>query len=334
MFLSSARSPSKAKLALGILAFLLTTFAPVLQAEGWPTKTVKILVGFPSGSSPDILARLLSDELSKKYKQPFIVENRPGAGGLIALKQMVQANDDHLLLVSPNGPLTTSPLLYKSMDIGSRKDYQPISFLASSPLVFVVASNSSYKGMSDVAIAMQQKGLAITYGSVGAGSGAHLATELLLSRLKTTATHVPFTGFPQVATAIVGGQIDGAFVVPSIAKPLIASGRLKALGLSSKTRSSSMADVDPVQSLGTVGEFDLEVWNGVIAPAKLSRTAAKELSENISLIIRSPEARAKLDLQGWKAIGGTADALANRIQADTAALSRIVTDLKLTLESN
>lgn len=107
------------------------------MAQTWPTKTVKVLVGFPAGSSPDVLARIVAEDLSKKYKQPFIVENRPGAGGLIALKQMIQNNDDHQFVVSPNGPLTTAPLLYKSFSINPSKDYQAVGLLARSPLVFL-----------------------------------------------------------------------------------------------------------------------------------------------------------------------------------------------------
>jgi tripartite-type tricarboxylate transporter receptor subunit TctC len=314
------------------LAVLFLFCAQSSLANTWPSRTVKVLVGFPAGSSPDLLARLLTEELSKKYKQPFIVENRPGAGGMIALKQMAQTDDDHLLVVSPNGPLTTSPMLYKSIVIDSNKDYQALSLVASSPLVLVVSANSPYRTVGDFVAALKTKGLALTYGSVGAGSGSHLATELLLSRLKMQATHVPFTGFPQVVTAIIGEQIEAGFVVPSIAKPLIASGKLRALAVSSKSRLASLGDVEPIQTLGNIGEFDFEVWNGVIASKRIPAATIAELSTAISTIVKSPESRAKLDGQGWRVIGGSPDALQIRIKNDTTALSKIVTDLKLTLE--
>lgn len=318
-------------LMLALAAPLLLN-AQLSFANSWPSRTVKVLVGFPAGSSPDLLARLLTEELAKKYKQPFIVENRPGAGGMIALKQMAQADDDHLLVVSPNGPLTTSPMLYKSIVIDSTKDYQALSLVASSPLVLVVSANSPYRTVGDFAGALKSKGLSFTYGSVGAGSGSHLATELLLSRLKMQATHVPFTGFPQVVTAIIGEQIEAGFVVPSVAKPLIASGKLRALAVSSKSRLASLGDVEPIQSLGNIGEFDFEVWNGVIASKRIPAATITEISAAISAIVKSPEARAKLDSQGWRVIGGSPDALQIRIKNDTASLSKIVTDLKLTLE--
>jgi tripartite-type tricarboxylate transporter receptor subunit TctC len=315
-----------------LVALLLLPISQFSWADTWPSRTVKVLVGFPAGSSPDLLARMLAEELAKKYKQPFIVENRPGAGGMIALKQMVQAEDDHLLVVSPNGPLTTSPLLYKSITIDSSKDYQALSLVASSPLVFVVAASSPYRSMNDFAAAVKSKGLAITYGSVGAGSGSHLVTELLLSRLKAQATHVPFTGFPQMVAAVVGEQIDGGFVVPSIAKPLIASGKLRAIAISSKSRLPSLIGIEPIQTLGNVGEFDFEVWNGVIASNRLPKSKVAELSAAITAIVKSPESRQKLDGQGWRTIGGSPEALQIRIKTDTLILSKIVNDLNLTLE--
>jgi tripartite-type tricarboxylate transporter receptor subunit TctC len=322
----------KQRSLIALASIVLISICQPAWSETWPSRTVKVLIGFPAGSSPDLLGRLLSEELAKKYKQPFIVENRPGAGGMIALKQMVQSDDDHTLVVSPNGPLTTSPLLYKSIVIDAKKDYQAVSLVASSPLVFVVAASSPYRSMSDFSAALKAKGLAITYGTVGAGSGAHLATELLLSRLKMQATHVPFTGFPQVATAIIGEQIEGGFVVPSIARPLIASGKLRAIAVSSKSRLASLSDVEPVQALGNVGEFDIEVWNAVIASKRLPLAKVSELSEAINTIAKSTETRSKLDSQGWRVIGGSPEALQTRIKDDTGSLSKIVSDLKLTLE--
>jgi tripartite-type tricarboxylate transporter receptor subunit TctC len=315
-----------------VAAIFLLSISQPSMSDSWPSRTVKVLVGFPSGSSPDLLARMLAEDLAKKYKQPFIVENRPGAGGMIALKQMAQSDDDHVLVVSPNGPLTTSPLLYKSIAIDRNKDYQPLSLVASSPLVFVVAATSSYRNMNDFVTSLRSKGLAITYGSVGAGSGSHLATELLLSRLKIQATHVPFSGFPQVVTAIIGEQIDGGFVVPSVAKSLIASGKLRAIAVSSKARLPSLSEVEPIQALGSVGEFDFEVWNGVIASRRIPPAKIAELSAAIADIVKAPDTRTKLDGQGWRVIGGNPEALQIRIKDDTAILSKIVIDLKLTLE--
>ena len=167
------------------------------------------IVGFSAGSSPDALARLICDDLTKKYKQPFIVENRLGAGGLIALKQMIQTADDHQLVVSTNGPLTTSPLLYKSFAINAEKDYQVVGLLASSPLVFVVANNSPYKNMREFAAALEKRGLDMTDGSVGLGRGSHLASELMLARLNVQATHVwrAVGGTPEALTNRVQSDI-------------------------------------------------------------------------------------------------------------------------------
>jgi len=204
--------------------------AAAAAPTAWPTKPLRILVGFPGGSTPDMAARTLAEPLSRALGQPVVIENKPGASGNIAADQVAKATDDHTLGVVINGNLTSAKLLYPKLPYDPAKDFTPISLLATAPLVLVAPANEP--GGADFFTAARQGGAQWNYGSVGNGSVAHLGMELLKSRVPgLTPVHVPFAGNPQVVTAMLGGQIQMALIPPGVAMPHVRAGKLKAIGL-------------------------------------------------------------------------------------------------------
>jgi tripartite-type tricarboxylate transporter receptor subunit TctC len=290
-------------------------------SAAWPTKPVHILVGFPGGSTPDMVARTLAEPLAKALGQPVIIENRPGASGNIAADQVAKATDDHTLGVAINGNLTSAKLLYPKLPYDPAKDFAPISLLTTAPLLLVAPANQP--GGAEFFAAARKGGGQWNYGSVGNGSVGHLGMELIKSRMPgVTPVHVPYPGNPQVVTAMLGGQIQMALIPPGVAMPHIRSGKLRAIGLAGG-RSALVPDVPPLAEAG-VQNVNLEVWTALIGPASLSKAAQMRLSQEVPRIIRDADTRQKLFNQGWQAVGTSPDGLKSRIKDETAILGNII----------
>ena len=292
--------------------------APVAS---WPTKPVRILVGFPGGSTPDMAARTLAEPLSKVLGQPVIIENKPGASGNIAADQVAKATDDHTLGVVINGNLTSAKLLFSKLPYDPAVDFTPISLLTTAPLVLVAPTNlPSGSAFFDAA---RSGGNTWNYGSVGNGSVGHLGMELLKSKAgDLTAVHIPYQGNPQVVTALLGGQIQMALVPPGIALPQIRAGKLKAIGLTSG-RSPLATEIAPLAD-AEIRNFNLEVWTALVGPANLSKAARTKLNAEISTIIRDADTRQKLFNQGWQAVGTSPDGLTSRMKSEAAIMGGII----------
>lgn len=288
----------------------------------WPTRPVKLLVGFPGGSTPDMAARTLAEPLSRALGQPVIVENRPGASGNIAADLVSKSTDDHTLGVVINGNLTSAKMLYSKLPYDPAKDFTPISLLTTAPLVLVAPVNQP--SGSAFFLAARNGGDKWNYGSVGNGSVGHLGMELLKSTAgNLAAVHVPYQGNPQVVTALLGGQIQMALVPPGIALPQVKAGKLKAIGLTSGR--SALATEIPSLADAEVRNFNLEVWTALVGPAKLSKAAQARLAQEVPRIIRDNDTRQKLFNQGWQAVGTSPEGLTSRIRTETAIMGGIIT---------
>jgi tripartite-type tricarboxylate transporter receptor subunit TctC len=305
-------------------------FAPeAVAADTWPSKPVRILVGFPGGSTPDIVARTLAESLSKGLGQPVIVENKVGASGNIAAALVATATDDHTLGLVINGNLTSAKMLNPALPFDPAKDFTLISLLTSAPLI-LVAPDQFPAGAAFFA-AGAQNGDKWSYGSVGVGSVGHLGMELLKSKVKgLTPVHIPFKGNPDVMTALLSGNIQMALIPPGIAMPQVKAGKLKAIGLTSG-RSALVPGVPPLADLG-VRDFNLEVWTALVGPASLSKAAQDRLSADVPKIVRSAEVRQKLFDQGWQALGTSPEGLKIRVREESVSLGRIISTQGIKLE--
>ena len=309
---SPASAPSRAKAA------------PLVEAGSWPTRAVRLVVGFPGGSSPDLTARTLAEPLSRALGQPVVVENRVGAGGNIAADLVAKAGDDHTFGLMINGNMTIARMLNPAVAYDPLKDLAPISLVGTAPLVLVTPAGTPGTTGRELMDAARKAGNAWSYGSPGVGTVAHIGMELLKGKAGLDPVHVPYPGNPQVVNAMLGGQVQLALLPPGIALPQVRAGKLKALGVTSSGRSPLVPELASLDEQGLTRGFQLEVWNAVAAPASVPPAVAARMSRLVSEIARSPEIRARLFQQGWQVAGSSAEGLANRIQADTALLGGVI----------
>ena len=294
--------------------------APAKSAP-WPSRTVRIVVGFPGGSTPDLAARTLAEPLSRALGQPVIIENRVGASGNIAADVVAKATDDHTLGVVINGNLTSARQLYARLPYNPATDFSLISLLTTAPLVLIAPAG--LPGGSAFLAAARQAGSQWNFGSPGNGSVAHLGMELIKSRVPgVEPVHIPYAGNPQVITAMLGGQVQMALVPPGIALPHLRAGTLRGIGLAGG-RSALAPEIAPLADIGIQG-LDLEVWTALVAPAGLAPAARARLTELVPRLLREADIRQKLFAQGWQAVGSSPEGLITRLQSETQLLGNII----------
>ena len=291
----------------------------------WPTKPVRILVGFPAGSTPDLVARTIAEPLSKALGQPVVVENRAGAGGNIAADMVAKATDEHTLGVMINGNMTIARMLNPATPYDPLKDLAPISLIGTAPLVLSAPAGAPGADAQAFFAAAKAAGNRWSYGTPGVGTVAHIGMELLKARTGIDPVHVPYPGNPQVINGLLGGQLQLSLLPPGLAGPQVRAGKLKAIGVTSSGRSALAPDIPSLGESGAAPGFQLEIWNAAAAPASMPKPIVARLSALVSEIVRTPEVRQKLFQQGWQVAGTSAEGLANRIQADTATLGGVIT---------
>ncbi len=324
-----ARPHRRQLLAVALLAPTLGLLGLSAAAQtAWPTQPVKILVGFPGGSTPDISARALADALAKAWGQTVVVENRPGASGNLAADAVAKATDGHTLGVVINGNLTTAKQLNAKLPFDPARDFAVVSLLATAPLVLVTPAEQP-QGAAWLAAA-KAAGEKWSYGSVGIGSVGHLGGELVNGAIGANAVHVPYNGNPAVLTALLGGQIQMALVPPGQALPQVKAGKLHAIGVTGP-KSEQAPGVPPLAELG-VRMPPLEVWNALVAPAAMPRAALERLARDVPAVMKEPETRQRFVAGGWEPVGSDAAAAQARVQAEARTLGEIITRRGIKLE--
>ncbi|UDF37368.1 UNVERIFIED_ORG: tripartite tricarboxylate transporter substrate binding protein [Shinella sp. XGS7] len=285
-------------------------------AQAWPARPIKLIVPFPGGSSPDIIARAVAEPLGHALGQPIVILNQPGAGGNIGTGAVAKAEPDgYTLLFTIQGPLVTAPLLSKQLPYNPVKDLQPIGLVATSPNVLVVDPKLGANSLADfVRIAKEKKGQ-LNYGSVGNGSAAHLAMESFRARAGFEMTHVPYQGFPQVVNAILAGQVQAGFMVPGIAMGQVRAGKLKALGVTSLGRVGALPELPSLAEQGYAG-FEAISWQAMLAPAKTPAPIVQRLSTELVKVIKSDEVRAKILSQFFSAAASSPEGLASLMKSE------------------
>ena len=321
-------------LAVATLSAWAAAQNPVKEAAAvasWPSKTVRIIVGFPAGSSPDLTARTLAEPLSRALGQSVIVENKVGAGGNIAADYVAKASDDHTIGLMINGNMTIAKLLNPKLNYDPLKDLTPISLIGVSPLVLTAPVGAPGATAQEFLAAARSAGDKWSYGTPGVGTVGHIGMEWLKSKAGINPVHVPYPGYPQVANAMLGGQLQLAMLPPALAAAQIKAGKLRAIGVTSSGRSTLVPELPSMSEAGVQG-FSLEIWNAVAAPNSMPKPVVAKLSELFSDIARSPEMRQKLFQQGWQVQGTSAEGLANRVKADTALLGGVITMRNIKVE--
>ena len=320
----------RATLVLALAALGGSAFAQAPTA-GWPSKPLKIIVGFPGGSSPDLVARTLAEPLAQALGQPVVVENKVGAGGNIAAQAVASATDGHTIGVMINGNMTIARILNPKVAYDPLKDLAPISLIGTAPLALTAPAQAPGATAQEFLAAARASGDRWSYGTPGVGTVAHIGMELLKTKARLQPVHVPYPGNPQVINALMSGQIQLALLPPAMAAAQARAGKLRVIGLTSSNRSTLVPEF-PSLAEGGVKDFHLEIWNAAAAPRSMPAPVVARLSGLLSEIARSPEVRAKLFAQGWQVAGTSAEGLANRIAADTQLLGSVIRSVGITAE--
>lgn len=300
----------------------------------WPLeRPIHLIVPFPAGSSPDILARTLATPLSKRLGQNIVVENKPGAGGNIGTRFVARAPaDGYTLLYTINGPLVTAPTLYqKTLGYDPLKDLAPITLVATSPNILVV--NASFNGdhIADFVKQAKEQNGRWNYGSVGPGSASHLAMELFKKQAGIELAHIPYNGFPQVITAVLAQDIQASFMVPAIAMTQIKSGKVKALGITSLSPVASLPGISPLAMQG-YKVFEAISWNAILAPAGTPQAIVARLHAELAELLKSDEMKEKFSAQYFSTVGSTPADLTKLMQQERKRWDNVIESLQLSLD--
>lgn len=276
-----------------------TLLASQVFAQAYPSRTVKMVVSFPPGSTPDTVARVLAPKLQETFGQPFIVENRAGAGGNIAADAVAKSDPDgYTLLVSTNAAVATNKVLLGSLPYDPERDLATISLLATAPQVLVVHSSVPANSFNEFLEYLRQNPGRLSYGSPGSGSASHLTMELLKSDAKVYIVHIPYRGFPQAVTDALSGNIEAMFAIIPAMLPHIKAGKMKALAVTALKRSELLPGVPSVKELG-YPQLESLAWIGLLAPAKTPQEIIDRLSAETQKALAAPEARTMLARAGF-----------------------------------
>jgi tripartite-type tricarboxylate transporter receptor subunit TctC len=297
---------------------------PSWARPAWPARPIKLVVPFPAGSSPDLIARVLAEPLGPALGTTIVIENRPGAGGNIGTGMVAKAEPDgYTLLFTIQGPLVTAPSLVKNLGYDPQRELAPVSLVATSPNVLVVDPKLGAATLADfVRVAKERRGQ-LNYGSVGNGSASHLAMELFKTRAGVDLVHVPYQGFPQIVNAILAGQVQAAFMVPGIAMGQVRAGRLRALGVTTLGRAASLPELPTLVEQG-YRDFEAISWQAVLAPAQTPRPIVDRVAREIVRIVKSDEVRTKMLAQYFSAAGTAPEGLAGLMRSERERWAKVI----------
>ena len=301
-------------------------------AQAWPTRTIRLVVPFPPGSSPDFIGRLIAEPLGHALGQTVIVDDKPGAGGNVGTAMVAKADaDGYTFLFTIQGPLVTAPMLTKGLSYDPVKDLAPVTLVATSPNVLVVDPKLGANTLADfVRIAKQKKG-SLNYGSVGNGSASHLAMELFKARAGLDILHVPYQGFPQIVGAILAGDVQAGFMVPGIAMGQVRAGKLRALGVTTLGRSGSLPELPSFVEQG-YADFEAISWQAVLAPAGTPKAIIERVSRELIRIIKTDEVRARMLGQYFSAAGTAPEALSGLMKSERERWAKVIKAAGVTAE--
>lgn len=293
------------KLNPAFTAFLVlalgTAFTSDARAQDYPTRPVKIIVGFPPGQATDILARLIAEHLQREYQQPFVVDNRPGAGGTLAVAAGAKAAPDgYTLVMTSAGPHSIAPSLYPKLDYNPVKDFTPISLVATIPQ-FVYAGSAvpatNVRGMLDMA---RRSGGTTSYASSGNGLPGHIIMETLKKETLADIAHIPYRGSGPALTDVSGGSVQFGVDTAAAVLPLYKAGKLKVLAVTSKQRTKVAPEVPSMAEQG-FPNFDYAAWIGIVGPADLPPAITRKLSASMARILAIPEVVSRISTLGMDA---------------------------------
>ncbi|AMR80541.1 Bug family tripartite tricarboxylate transporter substrate binding protein [Cupriavidus nantongensis] len=308
------RRAALARSALLTAALLGAATLPAYAQNTYPQRPIKMIVPMPPGGGTDTISRIIADSLLQKHGWTVVIENKPGATGNIGMASLAKsAPDAYTIGMGQAANLAINPWLYSSMPFDPVKDFTPIVLVASQPVVLVVRGDSPHKTVDDLLKAAKARSGAVKMASSGAGTIGHMSGELLGRKAGVKFLHVPYKGAGQALTDLMGGQTDFFFSVPQAAYPMIRTGKLRALAVSSPQRLAALPAVPTVAESGFPG-FESSAWTGLVAPAGVSLQIVNQINARVQATLKDPHIVKKLQEEGSEPLGGSPAHFARFIQ--------------------
>jgi tripartite-type tricarboxylate transporter receptor subunit TctC len=305
-----------------VLALLWLGLLPA-AAQDWPTRTVKMVVPFGAGSTPDVIARIIADKLQQKLGQNFIVENKPGASGMTGTDAVAKAEaDGYTVGISIGGPLAINTLLFAKMPYDPAKDIALITVLTSQPSALAVPASLGVNSVAELVALIKKDPGKYNFGSIGNGSLSHLAMEAIALKSGAKLVHIPYGSSPQAMTAVMRGDVQ-MVVMPAISVvPHVQSGAVKMLAVTTPKRSPLLPDVPTLKESGV--DVEADAWNGLIAPAGTPQPILDKIQREVADAIKTPELREKFATQIMEPVGNTPAQFKAQIEGDLARWTPVI----------
>jgi tripartite-type tricarboxylate transporter receptor subunit TctC len=301
-------------------------------ADEYPTKPVSIVVAYAPGGQGDVFARLVSEKLATIYKQPVVVDNRPGVSGTVGTRIAAKAkNDGYTLLLGQTGEITVNRLLIKDMGYDPIKDLIPVVQIGNAPLVMLAPADAPYNTVQEFIQLARAKPGEVSYGSVGAGTPGHLSAVALGLGAKLNMIHVPYKGVGPLLSDLMAGRLQAFFSSASAAMPQIKGGKLKALAVTTPKRMNSLPDVPTVAEAGLPG-FSYTLWGGLFAPAGTPAYVIESLNREVNAVLAMPEIRARLEADNVAVPKNTPAEFADYVKAESVKFEKLVKDANVKVD--
>jgi tripartite-type tricarboxylate transporter receptor subunit TctC len=293
-------------------------------ADAYPSKPVRLIVPYAAGGVADVIARVVGQGLSEKWKQSVIVENKTGASGNIGMGLGAKAEPDgYTLVLAPAGNLTVNPVLFPKLAFDTERAFAPITLLATSPNVLVASPSVPVKTFPELIAYAKAHPDALNFSSPGVGSGAHLAGELLNIDAGIKTTHIAYSGMGPAVNALLGGQVQLMYAAQSTALPYIKAGKLTPLAVAGPTRLPQLKDVPTIAESG-YPKFDVTSWYGLITRSGTPPEIVQKIASDTAAVLANPAVRSKLEAQGVAPVGNTPEAFAEIIKTESVKWRDVV----------
>ncbi|MDB5771329.1 MAG: transporter [Burkholderia sp.] len=293
-------------------------------AADYPGKVVTIVVGFPPGTAADSVGRILGERLATRLGKNFIIDNKPGQGGSIGAAAVAKAAPDgYTLLLSSNGPLAVNPHVYPKLPYDTARDFVAVGLHSWLSYALVVNSNATIKTFADLTARAKAESGKLTYATIGNGTTSHLLVAMLMQRTGMKLTHIPYKGSGQAQGDLMGGQVDMTFDTLVSVLPHVKAGKLRALAVSTETRSKMAPDIPTLNELGVTG-FNAGAWLGMLAPTGTPKPIVNKLNRELNAVLDEPETQKRLLALGAEILKGTPEEFAAYLKSEHDRWGKLV----------
>ena len=315
------------------MSFLLSCFVlgSLARADNYPTRQVKIVVGFSPGGGPDITARLLGQKFSEKWGQSVVVENKPGAGANIASQLVASSKPDGYTLLSVSNAFAISPAIYSKLPFDPMKDFDAITTTATGPALLIVSPNLKINTVAELIMLAKKQPGKLTFSSAGVGSGSHFGAELLKANAGLELLHIPTKGIPEAITEVISGRVD-FFISPyASAVAMVRDGRAKAIGITSIKRFKEFPDLPTLSESGAPG-YKFEFWYGLLAPANTPKEILAQIASEVKRVNELPDVKERYQSLGIEPVSGTPEQFDKLIENEIKDLTRVAKLAKISAD--